>query len=59
VPGIVADQIRAVRPHLRTRPLPFALEGAASELLWSVTTDDDEPCRFARARITAIANKVK
>jgi len=58
VPRMVADQIRAVRPHLRTRPLPFALAGAASELLWPVSTDDDEPCRFARARITAIAKAV-
>jgi LysR family transcriptional activator of mexEF-oprN operon len=59
VPSMVADQIRAVRPHLRTRPVPFALAGASSELLWPVTTDDDEPCRFARAHIIAIADKVK
>jgi len=58
VPALVAAQIREVRPHLRTRPLPFTLGSAPIELLWPLTTDDDEPCRFARARITAIAKAV-
>jgi LysR family transcriptional activator of mexEF-oprN operon len=55
VPNIVAQQIRAVRPHLRTKPLPFPLPTAYLELLWPVASDDDPPCRFARARILQIA----
>jgi len=55
IPTLVAAQIRAVRPHLRTRPLPFPIEGSAAELLWPLATDDDEPCRFVRAKIAAIA----
>jgi LysR family transcriptional activator of mexEF-oprN operon len=56
VPGFVADQIRTTRPHLATKPLPFALAGSYAELLWPAVTDDDEPCRFVRERIVAIAN---
>jgi LysR family transcriptional activator of mexEF-oprN operon len=55
VPAIVADQIRSVRPHLRTKPLPFKLPGSYSELLWPAAMDDDEPGRFVRAKIAAIA----
>jgi LysR family transcriptional activator of mexEF-oprN operon len=55
VPEIVARHIRALRPHLRIRRLPFDLSGAASELVWPNAVDDDEPCRFARERIRAIA----
>lgn len=58
VPQMVAAQIRAVRPRLAVKPLPFALRGAATELLWPATTEDDEPCRFARAKITQIARDV-
>jgi LysR family transcriptional activator of mexEF-oprN operon len=56
VPEIVATQIRATRPHLATKPLPFSLAGTATELIWPIATDDDEPCRFARDRIRAIAH---
>jgi LysR family transcriptional activator of mexEF-oprN operon len=57
VPELVARQIRAVRPHLRTAPLPFPLAGVPTELLWPAAADDDEPGRFLRARITAIAKQ--
>jgi LysR family transcriptional activator of mexEF-oprN operon len=57
VPELVARQIRAVRPHLRTAPLPFPLAGASTELLWPAAADDDEPARFLRARITEIAKR--
>lgn len=56
VPELVATHIRAARPHLGTKPLPFAIPGAQSELLWPVATDDDEPCRFTRAKIVEIAS---
>jgi LysR family transcriptional activator of mexEF-oprN operon len=58
VPDLVAAQIRAVRPHLRTRPLPLPIRGSGVELLWPATTDDDQPCAFARAKITAIARRL-
>ena len=55
IPDVVADQIRAVRPHLKKMPLPFTIEGSYLELLWPLATDDDEPCRFLRAKIVEIA----
>jgi LysR family transcriptional regulator, mexEF-oprN operon transcriptional activator len=55
VPAIVAREIRAVRPHLQTRPLPFRLRGAYTELLWPAAVDDDEASRFLRQQIAEIA----
>lgn len=59
VPHPVADQIRALRPHLKKKPLPFALEGSSLELLWPLATDDDEPCRFLRTQILDIAREAR
>jgi LysR family transcriptional activator of mexEF-oprN operon len=59
VPGIVADHIRAVRPHLATKPLPFDLQGAAMELLWPAATDDDAACRFVRDQIVRLAGRAR
>jgi LysR family transcriptional activator of mexEF-oprN operon len=58
VPRIVADHIRLVRPHLKTKPLPFALPDSSLDLLWPLATDDDEPCRFLRAKIVALAGEM-
>jgi LysR family transcriptional activator of mexEF-oprN operon len=55
IPQLVADQICAMRPHLKTKPLPFHIKGTYSDLLWPVATDDDEPCRFLRAKIVEVA----
>jgi LysR family transcriptional activator of mexEF-oprN operon len=55
VPALVARQIRAVRPHLATSPLPFPLPGAAMELLWPAAVDDDEAARFLREHVVRIA----
>lgn len=55
IPELVATQIRATRPHLKTKALPFAIKGSYLELLWPVATDDDESCTFVRTKITAIA----
>jgi LysR family transcriptional activator of mexEF-oprN operon len=55
VPALVARQLRVTRPHLETRPVPFALPGAAMELLWPATVEDDEACRFLRACIVDLA----
>jgi LysR family transcriptional activator of mexEF-oprN operon len=58
VPETVAEQVRATRPHLRTRPLPLPVRGSPVELLWPAATDDDAACVFARAKIAAIASRV-
>ncbi len=58
VPMLVATQIRTTRPHLRTKALPFTFPAASIELLWPAATDDDPPCRFARARIAAIVRSL-
>jgi LysR family transcriptional activator of mexEF-oprN operon len=55
VPDMVASGIRAMRPHLRTAPVPLPLDGGVVELLWPAARDDDEPSRFVRARLTEIA----
>ena len=57
VPDLVAAQIQAVRPRLRSLPLPFRLAGAWNELLWPATTDDDEANQFLRARIMEVAKQ--
>jgi len=55
IPELVAAQICATRPHLRTKPLPFFIQGSSSELLWPVATDTDESCKYIRSRIIDIA----
>jgi len=52
----VAAQIQAVRPHLRTKALPFTVPTSYFEMLWPAASDDDPPCRFARAQISRIAH---
>ena len=56
VPNAVADQIRVLRPHLKKKPLPFTIQSSWAELLWPVATDDDEACKFVRAKIAEFAN---
>lgn len=56
VPTLVATQIQAVRPHLRTKALPFTVPTSYFEMLWPAASDDDPPCRFARAQISRIAH---
>lgn len=60
IPELVAVKILATRPHLKTRPLPstMKIEGSHAELLWPAVTDDDEPCKFVRAKIREIATGV-
>ena len=55
----LADHIRAVRPHLAVKPLPFDLQGAAIELLWPAATDDDAACRFVRDQIVRLAGTAR
>ena len=58
IPELVATQIRATRPHLKTKELPFTIKGSHAELLWPVASDDDEPCKFVRRMIAEIAAKL-
>jgi LysR family transcriptional activator of mexEF-oprN operon len=58
IPALVATQIRATRPHLKTKPLPFPIKGSHAELLWPNATDDDGPCTFVRAKIREIAREI-
>jgi LysR family transcriptional activator of mexEF-oprN operon len=57
-PALVAEKIRAVRPHLRTCALPFSGGGADTELLWPATADDDEAGRYLRAHIARLTRDV-
>ena len=61
IPELVAVKILAARPHLKTKPLPptMKIEGSHAELLWPAVTDDDEPCKFVRAKIREIAKSVE
>jgi len=61
IPELVAMKILAARPHLKTKPLPptLKIEGSHAELLWPAVTDDDEPCKFVRAKIREIAKTVR
>jgi LysR family transcriptional activator of mexEF-oprN operon len=59
VPAFLANKIRAMRPHLATKPLPFRLSGAFAELLWPAAADDDEPGRFVRDKIIALAKTMQ
>jgi LysR family transcriptional activator of mexEF-oprN operon len=60
IPELVAVKILATRPHLKTKPLPptMKIDGSHAELLWPAVTDDDEPCKFVRAKIRGIAKAV-
>jgi LysR family transcriptional activator of mexEF-oprN operon len=58
VPTLVAHQIRSVRPQLRCLPLPFALQGSATELLWPAAADDDQAARFVRDQVIRIAGRL-
>jgi LysR family transcriptional activator of mexEF-oprN operon len=57
VPELVARHIRQVHPALRILPLPLplALQGGTTELLWPGALDDDDAARFVRGKIVEIA----
>jgi LysR family transcriptional activator of mexEF-oprN operon len=55
VPTLVADQLRASRPHLRATALPFELQSTPIELLWPAAADTDEACAFVRGHVMRIA----
>jgi len=55
VPDLVATQLLSTHPHLAKTAPPFEYAGAPLEMLWPSSLDDDEPCKFIRAEIAAIA----
>jgi LysR family transcriptional activator of mexEF-oprN operon len=59
VPGMVAREIRSLRPHLQTTALPLALKGTPVELLWRSAVEDDEAIRFIRDRVISIAKSTQ
>ena len=48
IPSVVAEQILAARPHLRTAQFPFPHTSGSIELLWPTALDVDPACRFVR-----------
>lgn len=58
VPGLIARDIQALRPSLRTTALPLDLKGAPMELLWRSTTEDDEAIRFMREQVADVVKAV-
>ena len=56
VPYLLARHIISTRPHLRTLPLPFALDGSVLELLWLRVTDEDASARFVRGLLIKVAS---
>jgi LysR family transcriptional activator of mexEF-oprN operon len=55
IPQMVAREITAQRPHLRTAPVPLAIPGSAIELLWRTAVEDDDAVRFVRDLVVEIA----
>ena len=56
LPAMLARQVLQTRPHLRTLPLPFALEGATLELLWLRVKDEDAVTRFIRELMRSVGD---
>jgi LysR family transcriptional activator of mexEF-oprN operon len=59
VPLMVARDILALRPHLKTTAVPLPLQGTAMELLWRGAVEDDEAIRFIRERIMEVTKRLK
>jgi LysR family transcriptional activator of mexEF-oprN operon len=55
VPEILADAIVALQRKLAKVSLPFRLPIVPEEMLWPFATDDDDACRFVRAKIEEVA----
>jgi LysR family transcriptional activator of mexEF-oprN operon len=59
VPYSFGKHVTETRRHLRTTPLPFEIERASLELLWSNVTDADAVSRFVRGLIIEAASVLK
>lgn len=58
VPAIVASQVLAQRPHLRSGPLPIEHVGGGMDLLWPAAFDADDASRFMRDAIARVADQL-
>jgi LysR family transcriptional activator of mexEF-oprN operon len=57
VPQSHAQHLLRTRPHLRTAPLPIALEGSTIEMLWLRVTDDDPALAFVRGLVERVVTQ--
>ncbi|NMO20528.1 LysR family transcriptional regulator [Pyxidicoccus fallax] len=57
VPLLVAREVTALRPHLKTTPVPLPLGSAPMELLWRSAVEDDEAIRFLREKVVDVAKR--
>ncbi|MCA9551121.1 MAG: LysR family transcriptional regulator [Myxococcales bacterium] len=55
VPSRIAERERALRPELRTAPLPFETGEGTVDLLWPAALDGDEALTFVREHLARIA----
>ncbi len=54
VPRLLAEDAVRRRPTLAHRDLPFEPSSARTDMLWPAATEDDEACRFLRARLVEL-----
>ncbi|MCP3137927.1 LysR family transcriptional regulator [Pyxidicoccus xibeiensis] len=59
VPLVVARDILALRPHLRTTAVPLPLQGTPLEVLWRGAVEDDEAIRFIRERMVEVTKQLR
>lgn len=57
VPEMVARELVAMNPELRTSATPFDFPGAGMELVSRTVLDDDEAVRFVEAHVARIATE--
>lgn len=57
IPNIVASQVLAARPHLRTAQFPFDHADGSIDLLWPTAVDVDPACTFVRETIVRLAGQ--
>lgn len=58
IPGMLAEHIVSLRPHLRIAPIPFELERANLDILWTRATDDAPAATFVRELVEHVANDI-
>lgn len=51
IPEVIADATIELRPKLAKKKLPFDFPIVPAEMLWPLATDDDDACRYVRAKL--------
>ncbi|RYZ07748.1 MAG: LysR family transcriptional regulator [Myxococcales bacterium] len=54
VPRLLAEDASRRRPALAWRELPFQPSAASTDMLWPVTAEDDDACRFLREQLVEV-----